>query len=72
MYAMAQHTPICVYEPECWDGVGLGLLDEARGLYVNCASRFPWASLFMTGVLGVCTCVRVYARLCTAHPYMCL
>lgn len=60
MGAMAQHTPICVYEPECWDGVGLGRLDEAWGLYVNCGSRFPWASLFTTGVLGVCMCVCVY------------
>lgn len=48
-------------------GWGLGPLDEVWGLYVDCGSRFLWASLFMTGVLGVCTCVYVCARNCALH-----
>ena len=65
------HPSVCT-SPSVEMGWGLGPLDEVWGLYVNCGSRFPWASLFTTGVLGVCMCVCVCAQLCTAHPYMCL
>ena len=65
------HPSVCT-SPSVEMGWGLGPLDEVWGLCVDCGSRFPQASLFTTGVLGVCMCVCVCAQLCTAHPYMCL